>query len=70
MQRIADGRKGLLAGALLGALGGSSWIWMFDAPLFFTGDTILFGAAVCGLLGFLFGESFFEWLKEHFHWFT
>lgn len=71
MQRLADGIKGLLAGAFVGGAGGLGvCIWLFADPPFFTGDTVLIGAVLFGLLGFLYGETFFDWLKEHWWWFT
>ena len=61
---------GVLLGSLIGAgLGLGACIYIFDDTLLFPGDTILFGAATCGGLGFYFGEGFIEWLKENWWWF-
>ena len=64
-----EGAKGLWVGALLGGLLGLGvCIWLIEGTLLFPGDTMLIGAVVCGLGGFLCGDSFFEWLKDHWHW--
>ncbi len=60
----------LIAGTFFGALAGGglglgACMFLFDAPPLFTGDTILFGAIVCGLLGYFLGSGFIEWLKEN-----
>jgi hypothetical protein len=66
-----EGAKGLWIGALLGALVGlGAGMWLFEHPLLFQGETILLGAILCGLAGFLFGGRFFEWLAECWHWFV
>ncbi|MEY3176728.1 MAG: hypothetical protein RLZZ436_4642 [Planctomycetota bacterium] len=59
---IAGAFFGTLAG---GGLGLGACIFIFDEPPFFTGDTILIGATVCGVCGYFFGEGFIEWLKEN-----
>lgn len=70
-QRFIDGLYGMLGGAVLGALGGLGvCMWIIDEPPFFQGDTILIGGVICGVLGFIFGESFLEWLKENWWWFS
>ena len=57
---------GMFLGALLGAgLGLGVCVYFFDDPLLFPGDTILFGALLCGTLGFFLGAGFIEWLKEN-----
>ena len=53
---------GSLAG---GGIGLGACMLLFDNPHFFTGDTILIGAIICGLLGLIFGAGFIEWLKEN-----
>jgi hypothetical protein len=64
-----QGAKGLWVGALLGALMGLGvCMWILRSTILFPGDTMLFGAIVCGILGFLFGDSFFDWLKDNLHW--
>ena len=66
----AQGAKGLGVGALLGGLMGLGvCMWIIEGTWLFPGDTILIGAILCGLAGFLFGQTFFEWLKVHWHWF-
>jgi hypothetical protein len=63
-----EGLKGLWVGALLGGLFGLSFTLFYGSkPFLFLGECIVLGAFVCGLLGFLMGETFFEWLKEN--WF-
>ena len=65
----SEGAKGLIVGTILGGLGGlGACIWLIPGTLFFPGDTMLFGAVICGALGFLIGEAFFEWLKERWYW--
>lgn len=64
----------VIAGVLLGALVGGgiglgACIYVIEGTLFFTGDTVLFGALICGTLGFYLGEGFIEWLKENWWWF-
>lgn len=62
---IANGIKGALIGALLGAMAGlGACIWLISTPLFFMGDIVLIAAAVCGLIGFVFGDRFLDWLNE------
>ncbi|MFO0924692.1 MAG: hypothetical protein U0905_19660 [Pirellulales bacterium] len=59
----------LLGGLCGGGLGLGACMFIFDEPPFFTGDTILIGAMVCGVLGYLLGGGFIEWLKENWWWF-
>lgn len=64
----SEGLRGLLVGAPLGALIGlSACVWMIEGTWLFPGDTILIGAMGCGVAGFLWGESFFEWLSDWWH---
>ena len=64
-----EGAKGLLVGAVLGALAGlGACMWLIEGTLLFPGDTMLFGAVICGVAGFLWGDAFFDWLKDHLHW--
>ena len=64
-----EGAKGLWVGALLGGLLGLGvGMSLIEGDLLFTGVTMLIGAVVCGLAGFFYGDSFFEWLKDHWHW--
>lgn len=66
-----EGAKGLWVGALIGGLFGLGLCtYVLRDTLLFPGDTILFGAVVCAVLGFLYGEVFFEWLKERWYWFV
>lgn len=70
LERLLDGLYGLLAGAFMGALAGLGvCVWIFDEPIFFQGDTILAGGCICAVLGFTYGESFFDWLRENWWWF-
>lgn len=65
-----EGAKGLLVGALIGTFAGLGvCMWLIPGTLLFPGDTMLFGASICGTAGFLGGEAFFDWLKEHWRWF-
>ena len=67
---LANVAAGVLLGALIGAgLGLGACIFIFEETLLFTGDTVLFGAGLCGLLGYFLGEGFIEWLKENWWWF-
>jgi len=66
-----EGAKGLWVGARVGGLAGLGvCMWLIEGTLLFPGDTMLFGAIICGVLGFLMGETFFDWLKERWHWFV
>ncbi|MEM8672026.1 MAG: hypothetical protein AAGG48_31205 [Planctomycetota bacterium] len=61
---------GVLLGALVGGgLGLGACVYLFERTLLFPGDTILFGAFVCGTLGYFLGEVFIEWLMGHWWWF-
>lgn len=63
-----QGLKGLLVGAPLGGLAGLGvCMWFIDGTLLFPGDTMLSGAILCGVLGFLYGETFFQWLKDNWY---
>lgn len=63
-----EGAKGLWVGALLGGLAGLGvCMWIIDGTLLFPGDTMLFGAIICAVLGFLYGETFFDWLKDNWY---
>ncbi|MBX7168312.1 MAG: hypothetical protein K1X74_18395 [Pirellulales bacterium] len=66
-----DSVRGVLVGALIGALAGlGACIWILPETPFFPGDTILIGAVVCGVCGHRWGDSFFDWLRDHWHWFV
>ena len=54
----------LLGGLCGGGLGLGACMFIFDDPPFFTGDTILIGAVLCGALGYFLGAGFIEWLKK------
>ncbi len=61
---------GVLLGVVVGGgLGLGACMFIFEETLLFPGDTVLAGALVCGTLGYIFGEEFIEWLKEHWWWF-
>jgi hypothetical protein len=65
-----NGFKGLFVGAFLGGFAGLGvCMWIIEGTWLFPGDTILIGAVVCGILGFLFGQRFFDWLSDWWHWF-
>lgn len=58
--------KGLIWGAFLGALSGLGvCIWLISGTLLFPGDTMVAGALICGAFGYIYGDSFFEWLKSN-----
>jgi hypothetical protein len=74
MSNEEDRLENVIVGALLGALVGAgiglgACVFIFDEPPFFTGDTILAGAAICGTLGYFLGAGFIEWMKENWGWF-
>lgn len=61
---------GFLFGGLVGTgLGVTINYLFFDKPLLFTGDIIVISAALCAILGWLFGEHFVYWLMENVWWF-
>jgi hypothetical protein len=60
------GAKGLLYGGLMGGMMGLGvCMYLIEGTWLFPGDTIAIGALVCGILGFLFGEVFIDWLKAN-----
>ncbi len=64
-----EGMKGLLIGAVLGAFSGlTGGVWFFES-WFYVGVSTLVGALICGVAGFLWGDEFFEWLKDWWYWF-
>lgn len=66
----ANVAAGVLLGALIGGgLGLGACIFIFVETLFFTGDTVLLGAVLCGTLGYFLGERFIDWLVENWWWF-
>lgn len=68
--RVGNVVAGVLLGALAGGgLGLGTCIYIIEGTLLFTGDTVLFGALLCGTLGFFLGAGFIEWLKENWWWF-
>ncbi len=63
-----EGLKGLLFGGLIGGLAGLGvCVWLISGTLLFPGDTILAGALICGVLGFLYGEVFLDWLRNNWY---
>lgn len=74
MQQEENHFANVVAGTLLGGLCGAglglgACIFIFEVPPLFTGDTILIGAVLCGVLGYFLGSGFIEWLKENVWWF-
>ena len=68
---ISDALKGVLLGGCFGGLAGlGACIWLIPGDLLFPGDTILFGAVICGIGGYIGGDAFFEWLGENWWWFS
>lgn len=67
---LANVLKATGLGALIGAgIGWGACVFVIDDPLLFPGDTILFGAILCGLLGYVFGDSFVDRLQDRWWWF-
>ena len=63
--------KGVFIGGSLGSsagLGACMWLIPDDWTLF-PGDTMLAGALICGMLGYVYGEAFIEWMLDRSHWF-
>lgn len=44
-------------GVLFGALAGLGLLWWLDGPLFFTGDVVLIGTVLGGVVGYLWGHE-------------
>ena len=66
-----DAIKGALLGGFLGALAGlGTCIWIIPSTWLFPGDTILIGAVVFGVCELLFGDQFFDLVRDHWWWFT
>jgi hypothetical protein len=67
---VANVVSGVILGALVGGgLGLGACTFIFERTLWFTGDAMLAGALVCGVLGFFWGEGFIDWLRENWWWF-
>ncbi len=74
MSSSEDHLSNVLAGTVLGALAGCGLAWsvgnfLIDGTPLVIGSLILAGALVGGLLGFIFGAAFIEWLSEYLWWF-
>lgn len=68
--RIGSAISGTFLGALVGGgLGLGVCVFVIEGTWLFTGDTVLFGAIICGILGMIYGEPFVDWLKENWDWF-
>jgi hypothetical protein len=53
-------------GAFLGAaFGAANAFWIFDE---FNWNLTSICAGICGVLAFVWGEPFIEWLKENWWW--
>ena len=64
-----EGLTGLFVGAGIGVVAGFSLgTWSFELSLLYLVLAMLAGAVICGVAGFLFGESFLEWLKNYWWW--
>ena len=61
LERVARALLGALAGALIGF----SAFWHYDE---LTWILVSICAAVFGLASFIWGESFFEWLRDMWWW--
>lgn len=69
--RIGNGIMGAAWGVLIGGLMGLGvCMFIIDEPPFFPGDTIVIGAAACGVLAFFIGEPFLVWIKDNWWDFT
>ncbi len=65
---MTDAIKGVAVGTLIGGVAGLGvCIWIIPETSLFPGDTILAGAVICGVLGQIYGDSFFTWLGENWH---
>lgn len=65
---MGDAIKGMIVGAFLGAITGLGLgVWLLAETLFFPGDTMLAGAIVCGTCGYLWGDDFFDFVKDYWH---
>lgn len=63
---MGDVVKGLLLGLLLGASGGFGLgLWL--PLLLFPGDFLVAGALVGGVCGYIWGDDFFDWVKDYWH---
>lgn len=63
---MSDAVKGALWGILLGtSLGLGICVWILVDPLLFTGDTILIGGIFGAIAGCLWGEAFFDFVKDY-----
>ena len=61
--------RGALAGFLLGGVAALGFgLLGFFGNWLFPGDTAVFGALAGGVIGFLFGDGFVEWLKSWWYW--
>jgi hypothetical protein len=65
---MSDAIKGAVVGLFLGATGGLGvCMWILEEPLFFTGDTMLIGGVLGTVAGVIWGEDFFEFVKEYWY---
>lgn len=63
---MGDATKGLFLGMLLGATGGLGvCMWILEDSIFFTGDTVLIGGVLGTIAGFIWGDDFFDFVREH-----
>lgn len=68
LEKLGDGFAGALWGVFFGGLAGLGvCIWAIDTPPLFPGDTVVIGAALLGLLGFVFGRPLLDLIGEHWH---
>lgn len=67
MRHVLSVITATLLGALIGAAAGLGvCVYLISFTILFPGDTMVFGALLCGTLGFVYGESFVDWLLENF----
>ena len=63
---MGDAIKGALFGMLLGAGAGLGvCIWLIAEPIFFPGDTLLIGGGSGAVAGVIWGEDFFDFVKDY-----
>jgi ABC-type nitrate/sulfonate/bicarbonate transport system permease component len=65
MSRLGHAIAGMIWGIFIGGgIGLGVCTLILDQTLFFTGDTVLFGAIICGLCGLIFGDRFLLWIED------
>lgn len=66
---IAHTIWGVILGAFTGASAGLGvCVYLIPGTLLFPGDTILIGAILFAFLGYKYGDSFFDWIRDNWWW--